>query len=263
MSIVQSNFLNFKNIRHAFSIRSGGLSPYPWNSLNCSFFVGDKENNVIRNKKKILNKLGFKNDFFIKQIHGNRIVNAEDFIGSKKIVEADGIICKTYDLPISITTADCAPILMADPINNIIGAAHAGWRGSLNGVIDNLIDKFKINGSNLENIYTVIGPCISKESFEVKADMIEYAVKKDEESNYFFSNINNCYFFNLQGYLKDRMKKNGLQNIYCLSEDTYKNPDKFFSYRYETKNNNFITGRMINIIGLISEKKNKNFLASG
>ena len=262
MSVVQSNFLNFKNIRHAFSIRSGGVSPYPWASLNCSFFVGDKENNVIRNKKKILNKLGFKNDFFVKQIHGNRIVNAEDFIDSNEIVEADGIICKTYDLPISITTADCAPILMADPINSIIGVAHAGWRGSLIGVIENLIDKFRINGSHLENIHTVIGPCISKESFEVKADMIEYAVKKDKASHYFFSKINNSYFFNLSGYLKKRMEKNGLQNIYCLSEDTYKNPDKFFSYRYETKNNNFITGRMINIIGLFSEKKNKNFLAS-
>ena len=216
MSIIQSNFLNFSNIRHAFSIRSSGVSPYPWNSLNCSFFVGDKENNVIKNKKKILNKLGLKNDFFIKQIHGNRIVNAEDFIGSKEIVEADGIICKTYNLPISITTADCAPILMADPINNIIGAAHAGWRGSLSGVIENLIDKFIINGSNLENIYAVIGPCISKESFEVKTDMIEYAAKKDKRSHDFFSNINNCYFFNLSGYLKNRMEKVGLQNIYCL-----------------------------------------------
>ncbi len=132
----------------------------------------------------------------------------------------------------------------------------------MSGVIENLIDKFMINGSNLENIYAVVGPCISKESFEVKTDMIEYAAKKDKRSHDFFSNINNCYFFNLSGYLKNRMEKVGLQNIYCLSEDTYKNPAKFFSYRYETKNNNFITGRMINIISLFSEKKNKKFLAS-
>jgi len=262
MSIIQSDFLNFKNIRHAFSMRSDGVSPYPWNSLNCSFFVGDKEVNVTRNKKKILSQLGFNNDFFLKQIHGNRIVNAEDFIGTKDVVEADGIICKTYNLPISITTADCAPILMADPKNNIIGAAHAGWRGALIGVVDNLIEQFRINGSDLDNIYGLIGPCISKESFEVKTDMMEHALEKDMTSQNFFSSINNNYFFDLSGYLKNRMEKIGLQNICCLSEDTYKNPDKFFSYRYETKNNHFVTGRMINIIGLFSNKKNKKFLAS-
>ena len=194
--------------------------------------------------------LGFKSDFYVKQVHGNKIVNAEDYFQNKIIIEADGIICKTYNLPISITTADCAPILMVDPFNSIIGAAHAGWKGAISGVADNLIDNFRMNGSNLENIYVVIGPCISKESFEVKSDMINASIEKDPNSEKFFSNISNLDYFDLSAYLIDKIKIAGISNISCLREDTYSNPERFFSHRYETNNKKTITGRMMNIIGL-------------
>ena len=250
MSVIQSDFLNFKNIRHGFSLRYGGVSPKPWKSLNCSYFVNDKAEHVYINKRKILYNLGFKSDFYVKQVHGNKIVKAEDYFQSKVIIEADGIICKTYNMPISITTADCAPILMADPYKSIIGAAHAGWKGAISGVVDNLIDNFRINGSNLENIYAVIGPCISKESFEVKSDMINASIEKDPNSEKFFSNISNLDYFDLSAYLIDRIKIAGVSNISCLGEDTYSNPERFFSHRYETNNKKAITGRMMNIIGL-------------
>ena len=250
MSVIQSDFLNFKNIRHGFSLRYGGVSSKPWKSLNCSYFVNDSQEHVSINKRKILYNLGFKSDFYVKQVHGNKIVKAEDYFQTKIIVEADGIICKTYNMPISITTADCAPILMADPYKNIIGAAHAGWKGAISGVVDNLIDNFRINGSNLENIYAVIGPCISKESFEVKSDMINASIEKDPNSEKFFSNISNLDYFDLSAYLIDKINKAGVSNINCLGEDTYSNPDRFFSHRYETNNKKTITGRMMNIIGL-------------
>ena len=250
MSVIQSDFLNFKNIRHGFSLRYGGVSLKPWKSLNCSYFVNDNVEHVSINKRKILYNLGFISDFYVKQVHGNKIVNAEDYIQTKIIIEADGIICKTHNLPISITTADCAPILMVDPYNSIIGAAHAGWKGAISGVADNLINNFRINGSNLENIYAVIGPCISKESFEVKSDMINTSIKKDPISEKFFSNISNLDYFDLSAYLINKIKIAGVTNISCLGEDTYSNPERFFSHRYETNNKNAITGRMMNIIGL-------------
>ena len=250
MSLIQSNFLNFKNIRHGFSLRYGGVSLKPWKSLNCSYFVNDNAEHVSINKRKILYNLGFKSDLYVKQVHGNKIVKAEDYFQTKIIIEADGIICKTYNMPISITTADCAPILMADPYKNIIGAAHAGWKGAISGVVDNLVDNFRMNGSNLENIYVVIGPCISKESFEVKSDMISTSIEKDPNSEKFFSNISNLDYFDLSAYLIDKIKKAGVSNINCLGEDTYSNPERFFSHRYETNNKKAITGRMMNIIGL-------------
>ena len=250
MSLIQSNFLNFKNIKHGFSLRYGGVSSKPWKSLNCSYFVNDRAEHVSINKKKILYNLGFKSDFYVKQVHGNKIVNAEDYFQTKIIIEADGIICKTYNLPISITTADCAPILMVDTYNSIIGAAHAGWKGAISGVVDNLIDNFRMNGSNLENIYAVIGPCISKESFEVKSDMINTSIKKDLNSEKFFFNVSNLDYFDLSSYLIDKIKIAGVSNISCLGEDTYSNPKRFFSHRYETNNKKTLTGRMMNIIGL-------------
>ena len=250
MSLIQSNFLNFKNIKHGFSLRHGGVSSKPWDSLNCSYFVNDNKEHVRINKRKILYNLGFKKDFYVKQVHGNKIVNAEDYYQTKIIIEADGIICKTYNLPISITTADCAPILMVDSLNSIIGAAHAGWKGAISGVVDNLIENFKLNGSHLENIYGTIGPCISRESFEVKSDMINTSIEKDPKSEKFFFNISNLDYFDLPAYLIDKIKIAGVSKISCLGEDTCKNPEKYFSHRYETNNKNSITGRMINIIGL-------------
>ena len=108
-----------------------------------------------------------------------------------------------------------------------------------------------MNGSNLENIYVVIGPCISKESFEVKSDMINASIEKDPNSEKFFSNISNLDYFDLSAYLIDKIKIAGVSNISCLGEDTYSNPERFFSHRYETNNKKAITGRMMNIIGLI------------
>ena len=95
---------------------------------------------------------------------------------------------------------------MVDPYNNIIGAAHAGWRGAILGVVDNLINSFRMNGSNLENIYAVIGPCISKESFEVKSDMINKSIEKDPNSEKFFSSISNLDYFDLSAYIIDKIK---------------------------------------------------------
>ena len=250
MKYLKSEILNFPNIKHAFSLRVDGVSPKPWDSLNCSYFVGDNEKNVKINRKKILNKLGFKNSFFINQVHGKKVVNAEYHFNKNKVIEADAIICENYDLPITLTTADCAPILFADPIKGVVGAAHAGWRGAIEGITDNLIDRFYSKGSNPKNIHVAIGPCIGKESFEVKDDMISIALQKDAASEKFFSQVSNLYYFDLPGYLLSKITSKGIFNIDWIGEDTFKTPQKFFSFRYETQNNNLVTGRMISVIGL-------------
>ena len=250
MNYLKSKILNFSNIKHAFSLRVDGVSSAPWNSLNCSYFVGDNQKNVERNRKKFLHNLGFKKTFYINQVHGKKVVNAEDYFNGNKIIKADAIICENYDLPITLTTADCAPILFADPVKGIIGAAHAGWRGAIEGITDNLIDMFYSKGSNPKNIHGVIGPCIGKESFEVKDDMINIALQKDATSEKFFNQVSNLYYFDLPGYLLSKIKSKGIYKIGWIGEDTYKNPQKFFSYRYEMQNNNQVTGRMISVIGL-------------
>ena len=250
MELIKSFILKHPNLKHAFSLRSGGVSPEPWDSLNCSYFVGDKDINVKKNQKLILKKLNFEKLFSVKQIHSNKVIQAENYFSKNALIEADAIICKRFNLPISINTADCAPLLFFDKKELIIGAAHAGWKGAVKGVTDNLIENFQMNGSKVENIAVAIGPCIGKDSFEVKSDMIKSCIKEDKLSENFFINKSNKDYFDLGGYLIQKLAKKGLKYIDYINQDTYKNLDKFYSYRREMKKNNPTTGRMINIIGL-------------
>ncbi len=250
MEFIKSKILKHPNLKHAFCLRSGGVSPHPYKSLNCSYNVGDQNINVKRNLELILKKLNFEKFFSVKQVHSNKVVCAEDHFSKNTEIEADAIICKSFDLAISVTTADCAPLLLFDKKKLIIGAAHAGWKGAVKGVTDNLIEHFQKYGSLAENIEVAIGPCIGKDSFEVKTDMINTCIKEDYLSEKFFINKSNTDFFDLPRYLTKKLQNKGIKLIDQIDEDTYKHPKKFFSHRRETKINKPITGRMINIIGL-------------
>ena len=250
MEFIKSKTLKHPNLKHAFCLRSGGVSPDPYKSLNCSYYVGDQSINVKKNHELILKRLNFEKSFSVKQVHSNKVVCAEDHFNKNTEIEADAIICKSFDLAISVTTADCAPILIFDRKELIVGVAHAGWKGAVKGITDNLIEHFQMNGSLIENILVAIGPCIGKASFEVKSDMINACIKEDCLSERFFINKSNSDFFDLGGYLVKKLENKGLIFIDHIDEDTYENSEKFFSHRRETKKNNPTTGRMINIIGL-------------
>jgi len=250
MEFIKSKTLKHPNLKHAFCLRSGGVSPDPYKSLNCSYYVGDQSINVKKNHELILKSLNFEKSFSVKQVHSNKVVCAEDHFNKNAEIEADAIICKSFDLAISVTTADCAPILIFDRKELIVGVAHAGWKGAVKGITDNLIEHFQMNGSLIENILVAIGPCIGKDSFEVKSDMIKACIKEDCLSERFFINKSNSDFFDLGGYLVKKLQNKGLKFIDHIDEDTFKNSKKFFSHRRETKKNNPTTGRMINIVGL-------------
>ena len=250
MEFIKSKTLKHPNLKHAFCLRSGGVSPDPYKSLNCSYYVGDQNINVKKNHELILKTLNFEKSFSVKQVHSNKVVCAEDHFNKNTEIEADAIICKSFDLAISVTTADCAPIVIFDRKELIVGVAHAGWKGAVKGITDNLIEHFQMNGSLIENILVAIGPCIGKASFEVKSDMINACIKEDCLSERFFINKSNSDFFDLGGYLVKKLQNKGLKFIDHIDEDTFKNSEKFFSHRRETKKNNPTTGRMINIVGL-------------
>ena len=250
MEFIKSKTLKHPNLKHAFCLRSGGVSPDPYKSLNCSYYVGDQNINVKKNHELILKTLNFEKSFSVKQVHSNKVVCAEDHFNKNAEIEADAIICKSFDLAISVTTADCAPIVIFDRKELIVGVAHAGWKGAVKGITDNLIEHFQMNGSLIENILVAIGPCIGKASFEVKSDMINACIKEDCLSERFFINKSNSDFFDLGGYLVKKLQNKGLKFIDHIDEDTFKNSEKFFSHRRETKKNNPTTGRMINIVGL-------------
>ena len=251
MKIIKHKNLNVPEIGYGFSTRLGGKSAKPWNSLNCSRFVGDNEIMVNFNRKLFFKKLNLPESIQLNQQHGKKIVNVEEIRNFQENIEADAIVSKTNKFSVSVTTADCAPILFTSLNIKMVGAAHAGWRGAFSGITDNIIDEFIKNGSPPEKIIGIIGPCIGPNSYEVDKKFYGNALIKDKNSKKFFKqHFQDKFLFNLPGYIINRIKLKGLKNIYWTGHDTFANPKRFFSYRYSTKFENGQTGRMISAIAI-------------
>jgi hypothetical protein len=182
----------------------------------------------------------------VKQVHGNTVVESE--LASETLVEADGIVTNRSGLLLGIVTADCAPVLFADPVAGVIGAAHAGWRGALGGILENTVAAMIALGALAENICAAIGPTISQASYEV-----------DEAFEERFAEQDSCFFepgreghrqFDLPAYVADRIRRTGVSRVEDLGEDTYAQPDRFYSYRRATHRGETTEGRQLSVIGL-------------
>jgi len=160
----------FENIKHCFFSRKNGFSKGHYASLNCGLGSGDKKENVLKNLNLVSQKIGCKDELLItlNQTQNNKVVYFENESSIKNKLPGDAIVTKIKNIGIGILTADCAPILLYDPQKKIIGCIHSGWNGALNGVIRNTVKKFKELNSNIDNLIAVVGPCIGKESYEVK-----------------------------------------------------------------------------------------------
>ena len=156
----------FKNLKHCFFSRKNGFSKGIYESLNCGMGSNDKKENVIKNLEFVSNKIGCKKEFLItlNQTHSNNVVYFEKESDVKNKMNADAIVCKIKNLAIGILTADCAPILFYDTQKKIIGCAHSGWKGAINGILKNTIKKFNELNSDNKDIIAVVGPCIKKEN---------------------------------------------------------------------------------------------------
>jgi hypothetical protein len=152
---------------------------------------------------------------------------------------------------IGVLTADCAPILFADAKAGVIGAAHAGWRGVLAGILENTISVMETLGSDRKNITAVIGPCIAKESYEVGQDFYHSFISADPCYGDFFNpGKKDRHFFDLEGFVKMRLHAAGLEGVAALSLDTYRDDEEFFSYRRTCHKKEADYGRQLSAICL-------------
>jgi len=167
----------------------------------------------------------------------------------KNKLPGDAIVTKIRNVGIGILTADCAPILLYDPKKKIIGCIHSGWRGALNGVIQNTIKKFKELDSNIDNLFAVIGPCIRKENYEVKIDFYEKFINQNSKYEEFFKkNVNDKYIFDLRGFINNKISDLNIKNIENIEMDTFAALETFYSYRRSRLNNEKDYGRCISVI---------------
>ena len=245
--IKSKNLQKFKNINHGFFNNLGGVSNGIYKSLNCGIGSNDKKKNVIKNLKIVSKKIGVKKKIILlHQLHSNKIFFINKI--SKKKLLGDGLITNIKNIAIGILTADCAPILFYDPKKNIIGAAHAGWRGAYKKIGEKMISKFKKKGSKLNDILTVIGPCISQRNYEVKKDFKTKFLKQSSKNVKHFKVINNKIYFDLKGYVFNQLKKAGINNVETIKKDTFNPKNNFFSARRSLKKKNNDYGRNISII---------------
>ena len=247
--MIQSKLIKrYKYISHGFFNRSGGFSKGNYKSLNCGIGSNDKKKSVYANLKKVCAKIGCSqnNLILMKQTHSNK-VNIINKISKKKHV-GDSAFTNKKKIALGILTADCAPVFIHDVNKNYIGAIHAGWKGAYKNIIKKTIIKFKYKGSKVGDLVAVIGPCILKQSYEVKNDFLQKFLKQNKDNISFFTFKKRKIFFSLNEYIFEQLKKEGINKIDIIKKDTYLDKNNFFSSRrsFDKKFDDY--GRNISII---------------
>ncbi len=242
---------NISNLKHCFFSRKNVVSKGIYNSLNCGINSKDNKKNVIQNINIVSKKLNCEKKPIValNQNHGNKVVcfnNQEDV---KNKIIGDAIVTTLKNVAISVLTADCVPILFYNPKKKIAGCVHAGWKGALNGIIENTVNKFLELNSNIRDLVAAIGPCINRHHYEVSHDFYKKFVDQNENNQQFFIVLNNKkYLFNIRSYINTKLIRLGINNIDHIEMDTFSNEENFFSYRRSKKNDDKDYGRCISVI---------------
>ena len=257
MMMLQAERLALAGIRHAFFTREGGVSTGLYASLNGGIGSADSAADVAENRARMAAALGVEPRCLITayQIHSPQVIVADAPWPAEARPRADGIVTRVPALAIGISTADCGPVLFAEPQARVIGAAHAGWRGALTGVVEATIAAMERLGATREKIRVALGPMIRQANYEVGPDLIERFAADDSESGAFFAPAARAghALFDLPGYIAARLRRAGLARVEDLNACTYADAALFFSYRRATHRGEADYGRHVNAIALVPE----------
>jgi polyphenol oxidase len=244
-------FESFSSVKHFVSGRDGGISPSPFDSLNLSFSAGDEKENVIENRNRIAKSLGIQQDhlLFVSQCHSSDVVIVRTKEDAGGQILADALITNVSGLCICVMGADCVPVLVYDPIQKVIAAVHAGWKGTVASILTKTLSKMQSEfGSKMENIQIGIGPSISQEKYEVGEEVylqFKDNFETDTDLIFKYDSNSNKYFPDLWLANKMQAMKMGVleQNIEIAGICTFSNPEEFFSARYfKNKTGRFAAG---------------------
>ena len=241
-------------IRHGFLTRRGGVSGGLYASLNCGFGSGDDRDRVARNRQIAMQRMGLAEDALmtVYQVHGAEILVVDRDTPKSDPPEADAMVSREPGVALGILTADCAPVLFADPDVGVIGAAHAGWRGARTGVLEATVAAMADLGARRESIVAAIGPCIARTSYEVGPEFPGPFIADDPANRRFFTAAGRPghHRFDLSGYVAARLAALGLAAVEAVSADTCADGDRFFSYRRTTLSRESDYGRGLSAIAL-------------
>lgn len=241
-------------VQHRFFTRRGGVSAGLFSSLNCGYGSADDPANVRENRRRVAEHFGLGEPDLqtLHQIHSTEVLTVTDERWSSPgAPKADGLVTDRPGVVLGVMAADCAPVLLADADAGVIGAAHAGWKGALGGVVDTTIAAMEKLGARRERIQVAIGPCIGPQSYEVGPEFPAPFLAQDEANAAFFRTASRAghFMFDLPGYLVHRIARNGVA-VAATGHDTLTATEDFFSYRRNTLSGVRDYGRGLSAIAL-------------
>lgn len=238
-------------LKHGFFTRHGGASSGVFSGLNCGTGSSDQSEAVTINRQRTAEAMQVDPDALmaVHQIHSANVITVTGPTPEKP--RADAMVTATPGLALSILTADCQPVLFADHTAGVIGAAHAGWRGALDGVLEATLDAMETMGAQRANIAAVIGPSISQAAYEVGPEFLDEFLAEDQDNTRFFANgAGDRMQFDLPAYGLHRLRNAGVGTAEWTRHCTYSDSDRFFSYRRSTHAKEADYGRLISAIRL-------------
>lgn len=237
---------------HGFLGRAGGVSEGIYAGLNIGLGSDDDRDTIMENRRLATEGVFPGSELVtVHQVHSADVVSVTGLLPLDQRPHADAMVTDQPNLLLGILTADCVPVLFHDAQANVVGAAHAGWKGALGGVTDNVIAAMEKLGSDRDNIACAIGPCIAQVSYEVDAAFRKRFLAENPDNDRFFAAGKQDHFqFDIEDYVAARLHRAGIAKIDKTGLDTYANEDRYFSYRRSCHRDEAGYGRQISLIGL-------------
>ncbi len=253
MKVLADNLCGHLGIRHGFYGSRGGVSTGIYESLNCGLGSGDEAADVRENRSRVAADLGVAASHLMSpwQVHsGTALIVEEPWSEGIERPQLDALVTNTPGLAIGILTADCAPVLFCDPRAKVVGAAHAGWRGAVGGVLEDVIEKMCSIGACKEDISATVGPAISVDIYEVGDEFRDHFLAEHPGNERFFVQppAARKVHFDLQAYAQNRLEKAGVRQVATIQHCTFLHENRYFSFRRSQKNTQLDYGRQISAI---------------
>lgn len=238
--------LEHTGIVHGFFGRQGGVSQGIYANLNVGFDKGDDDVNIVENRNRIIKTMGIAHMVTLRQVHKADVLTVE--ASTENGYQMDAMVTKTPGRLLAIQTADCAPVLLVDPIARVVAGIHAGWRSAVAGIIKNTIEAMCSLGAKKENITAAIGPCVHQKNYEVGQEVFDEANRAE-----FFipSSKPGHYLFDLGGFVRHDLKIQAIEAIAILPFDTYELEEEYFSCRRSAHRGESLFGNQLSVVGLV------------
>ena len=250
--LVADELSGLPGIAHGFFTRRGGVSQGIYASLNCGAGSQDDAASVRENRARVALHLGASKLVSAYQVHGTTALLVNEPWPADKRPRADALVTATRGLALGVLTADCAPVLLAEPQAGIIAAAHAGWRGALAGIIEAALGAMERLGASRQRILASVGPCISQSAYQVGPEFEAEFLERDAASAHFFARTSTEMRprFDLSGYVVHRLRQAGVAAAGEVRACSYAQQEDFFSYRRTRVRGEADYGRQISAIVL-------------